>query len=333
MRNLLTALRRLAALETKAEALPELERRLAALERNAGVLPDLVRRLTGLEANAEALPDLARRLDATKSELGATSARIGALGHALDEHRRHLQVRTVMDWVAHATVHTTPLVSIVLPTRDRCAFLPRAIASVHAQTYPHWELLIVDDGSVDDTPALLAGLGTERLRTFRGRGAGACAARNIALPHARGEIIAYLDDDNLMHPGWLKAVVWGFEQRPEAEVLYGAFVVDDTARILRVDRGDLPRLYFHPYDYHAVAQANIADIGCIAHRAGLAEAHFDESLREMGDWDLFLRLTGDRPPLALPAIACFYTTDAPNRLTNGPTHEVDGATVRAKNRR
>jgi len=78
---------------------------------------------------------------------------------------------------------------------------------------------------------------------------------------------------------------------------------------------------------------NIADIGCIAHRAGLPEARFDESLREMGDWDLFLRLTRDAPPLALPAIACYYTTDAPNRLSSGPTFQADLAAVRSKNKR
>jgi hypothetical protein len=65
----------------------------------------------------------------------------------------------------------------------------------------------------------------------------------------------------------------------------------------------------------------------------LSEARFDESLREMGDWDLFLRLTREAPPLALPAVACFYTTDAPNRLSNGPTFEADQATVRSKNKR
>jgi len=276
-------------------------------------------RLAELERGVAALP--------------ALTGRIGVLEQLVDEHRRQLQVRTVMDWVEHATVRTTPLVSVVLPTRDRCALLPRAIASVNCQTYPNWELLIVDDGSVDDTPALLAGISDKRLRTFRAEGAGVCAARNVALAHARGELIAYLDDDNIMHPAWLKAVVWAFEQRPEVEVLYGAFVVDDTARIDQRGHGDLPRLYFPPYDHHAVADANIADIGCIAHRAGLPEASFDESLREMGDWDLLLRLTREVPPLALPAIACFYTTDAPNRLSNGPTFEADLAAVRAKNRR
>src|SRR6266480_804013 len=279
------------------------------------------------------MAELERRVAVVENRQSATPLSSGVLEQMVDEHRRQLQVRTVMDWVEHAAVRTTPLVSVVLPTRDRRALLPRAIASVRCQTYPNWELLIVDDGSVDDTPALLAGISDKRLRTFRAEGAGVCAARNIALAHARGELIAYLDDDNIMHPAWLKAVVWAFEQRPEAHALYGAFVVDDTARINQRGRGDLPRLYFYAYDHHAVAEANIADIGCIAHRAGLAEARFDESLREMGDWDLFLRLTREMQPLALPAIACFYTTDAPNRLSNGPTFEADLAAVRTKNRR
>jgi hypothetical protein len=110
-------------------------------------------------------------------------------------------------------------------------------------------------------------------------------------------------------------------------------VVDDSARLSRRGSGELPQTYFFPYDHHAVAVNNIADISCIAHRANLPEARFDESLREMGDWDLFLRLTRHAPPLALPAIACFYTTDAPNRLSNGPTFDADLATVRSKNRR
>ena len=53
----------------------------------------------------------------------------------------------------------------------------------------------------------------------------------------------------------------------------------------------------------------------------------------MGDWDLLLRLTRTTAPLELPAIACFYTTDAPGRLSHGPTYAADFAAVRAKNRR
>ena len=238
-----------------------------------------------------------------------------------------------MEWIAHVEVEARPLVSVVLPTRDRCSYLARAVESVMAQSYPAWELVVVDDASLDGTPAFLAGLEDGRVRRFRGSGAGVCAARNVALREARGSLVAYLDDDNVMHPEWLKSVVWGFEQRPAADGLYGAVLVDDALRVNGRGSGALPLLYFGAYDYHALALSNLADIGCIAHRAGLPEARFDETLREMGDWDLLLRLTRDAPPLALPAIACLYTTDAPNRLSHGPTYAADAAAVRAKNRR
>ena len=286
-----------------------------------------------LSPRVAALESAVARLAADVHRAGDAAARLAALESTVAEHGRQLHVRAVMDWIEQATLRTAPLVSVVLPTRDRRDLLARAIESVQKQSYPNWELLIVDDGSVDGTAEFLAGLAGERVRCFRHYGAGACGARNVALAQVRGDLVAYLDDDNMMHPAWLKSVVWGFEQRPEASVLYGAYVVDDAFRINRKKTGDLPRLFFLSYDHHAVARRNIADMGCIAHRAGMPEARFDESLREMGDWDLFLRLTRAAPPLALPAIACFYTTDAPNRLSHGPTFAADVAAVRAKNRR
>jgi glycosyltransferase involved in cell wall biosynthesis len=255
------------------------------------------------------------------------------LDKTLDDATSRLQVLTVMDWITRVKLDREPLISVVLPTRDRRPRLERAIKSVILQTYSNWELLIVDDASVDDTAQYLRELDSPKISFFSGEGRGVCAARNIGLGNAHGSLIAYLDDDNVMHPAWLKSVVWAFEQHPDKSTLYGGFVVDDSARILRPDGGDLPRFYFFPYDHKAVALNNIADMGSIAHRAGLSEARFDETLREMGDWDLFLRLTREQEPLALPAVACYYTTDAPNRLSGGPTHDTDLVTVRSKNAR
>jgi glycosyltransferase involved in cell wall biosynthesis len=286
-----------------------------------------------LSPRVAALESAVASLAAEKRRADDSAAQLAALERTVADHGRQLHVRAVMDWIERATLTSGPLVSVVLPTRDRRELLPRAIDSVQQQSYGNWELLIVDDGSVDSTAEFLAGLAGERVRCFRHHGAGACAARNVALAQARGDLIAYLDDDNMMHPGWLKAVVWGFEQRPDANVLYGGYVVDDAWRINRKRSGDLPRLFFLPYDHHQVAHRSVADIGSIAHRAGLPEARFDESLREMGDWDLLLRLTRTAPPLELPAIACFYTTDAPHRLSHGPTFAADKAAVRAKNPR
>src|SRR4051794_3828070 len=135
--------------------------------------------------------------------------KIHALDGSLEQHRKHVEVQTFMDWIDHATLRTAPLISVVLPTRDRRQLLARAVGSVVRQSYQSWELLIVDDGSVDDTPAHLTQLADGRVRSFSGRGAGVCAARNVALSQARGDLVAYLDDDNIMHPNWLKSVTWG----------------------------------------------------------------------------------------------------------------------------
>jgi hypothetical protein len=278
-------------------------------------------------------PGLRQRAYATITALRRNRKSLRALKRRSDEHGRHLQVLTTMEWIRHASLRETPLISVVLPTRNRAALLQRAIASVCAQSFANWELLIVDDASLDGTPALLTTVADKRIRALRCGGAGVCAARNVALAAARGAFVAYLDDDNVMHPDWLKSVVWAFEQYPATDVLYGAFIVDDKARLAGHGRGQLPQLYFHRYDYRSAARHNVADMGCIAHRAGLPEARFEESLREMGDWDLFLRLTRRSEPLALPAVACFYYTDAADRLTGGPTFHADAASVRARNRR
>jgi hypothetical protein len=298
------------------------EPRLAAVSR----VRILLDRLRGTHRVAA----LERRL--TEAE-PALEARLAALEVRLAEQERLQQVRAVMDWVERVTLAETPLISVVLPSRDRAPLLARAIASVAAQSYGGWELLVVDDARRDGTAALLAEAAEPRLKALRGEGKGACAARNLALAAAAGAIIAYLDDDNMMHPQWLKAVAWAFAARPEIDVLYGAFLVDDPDRIMGAGAGALPRLYFHPYDHRAAARDNVADMGCIAHRAGLPGARFDEGLREMGDWELLLRLTRDKAPLPLPVLACFYTTDAPNRLSNGPTHAADLALVRERHRR
>src|SRR6202040_3430815 len=94
-------------------------------------------------------------------------------------------------------------------------------------------------------------------------------------------------------------------------------LIDDVSRINGGEPGALPRLFFRPYDRATLLEENLADVGALAHRAGLPEARFDERLSAYGDWDLLIRLTEDAAPLALPVIACYYTTDAPDRLLTG----------------
>lgn len=248
----------------------------------------------------------------------------------LQELERAHSVHVFTEWMGQVGLTVAPRISVIMPTRNRATILPRAVASVQAQHYRDWELIVVDDDSQDSTPQVLAGLRDPRMRSLRVPHGGCCAARNAALDVATGELIAYLDDDNVMHPLWLKSLAWAFTQRPEVDVAYGAFVVDDADRVNRQSSGSLPRLAFHPFDRERLMHSNVADMSAIAHRAGLPAARFDESLVEMGDWDLLRALTQDADPLVLPALACFYFTDAPDRLSGGPTHRADYDTVRGK---
>ena len=294
-------------------------------------------------------PRLARRLH-TAWTLWRRGGAAAVTGHAaawlrsrlgVDELHQRVEAMspavstwTITNWIEQATLDPTPLISVVLPTHDRAALLPRAVASVRAQQYTAWEIVVVDDASTDDTPAVVEGLqaelGPDRLRSIRIPPGGVCAARNHALAAAKGSLIAYLDDDNMMHPLWLKAVAWAFAQRPDIDVVYGGIIVDDLLRVNRRDSGMLPSYHLYQFDRDRLASSNLADMGAIAHRRGLAEARFDETLREMGDWDLLVRLTRDKAPLVLPAIACFYHTDSPNRLSGGPTARADALRVRTK---
>lgn len=273
----------------------------------------------------------------SEARIGSISSRIDPIGQAHDEiagtlawTENMLAIESFGRFIRYAQLTTGPLVSVVLPTYNRPDRLRRAVDSVVRQRYGRWELLVVDDGGAADSRSVVDAVNDDRISWMRIEHRGACAARNTALGAATGDIIAYLDDDNVMDSDWLHSVVWAFEQRPDVDVLYGAFVIDDVLRVGGEAAGALPRAFLRSWSREALRHGNLADMGAIAHRSGLEQARFDESLQAMGDWELLLRLTEESDPLVLPAIACYYLTDDPERLTLGPTSAADQATVMAR---
>jgi predicted AlkP superfamily phosphohydrolase/phosphomutase len=294
----------------------------------------LERLVTRMAAEQRSTRHLADHLDVRTQQLdhraNVVAAAVEAQDARLGDLEREAAVRTVTDWVRAAEVAESATVSVVVPTRDRSSVLPRAIESVLSQTYHRVELVVVDDGSTDDTADVLAKFDDARVRVLRTAGVGVCAARNLGLAAATGEYVVYLDDDNIMTPWWCKAVVWAFEQRRDVDVLYGARLIDDVTRARREHDGSLPSMQFEPYDFERLTEHNFADMNVLAHRAGLAEAHFDETISSYGDWDLFWRLTRHAPPLELPVLACHYSTQADHRLSVHPNDERDRNALRAK---
>jgi glycosyltransferase involved in cell wall biosynthesis len=273
---------------------------------------------TDLERFQSSTADLTRRIDWLGMRADALEEREEWHVAALENLRNAIAIEAVTRWIRHASLATHPLVSVVTPTKDRPRQLERALRSVVSHCYRNWELL-VDDGGANDSRSVAEAIGDRRIRWSRSPSPGESAGRNHALEAATGELIAYLDDDNVMDPEWLYAVAWAFEQRPDVDVLYGAHIVDDYLRASGESSGAMPSTHLNQWSRERLRQCNLTDMSAIAHRARLPEARFDEAVKVAPDWDLLLRLTADNDPLMLPVIACYYTSDAPNRISAGST--------------
>lgn len=120
------------------------------------------------------------------------------------------------------------LVSVIIPTRNRARYLPLALDSVYAQTYPHFEILLIDDNSTDNT-ASIAQQYDNRLRYLKQPSQqGVSAARNRGIAEAKGTLVAFLDDDDLFEPCKLEQQVEYMRQHPQTEWLACGFTMVDA---------------------------------------------------------------------------------------------------------
>ncbi len=124
-----------------------------------------------------------------------------------------------------------PFVTVVMPVFNVERYLAVAIRSVLKQTYRHFELLIVDDGSTDNSFAIAEGFRDARIKIIRQENRGLAGARNTGIRHARGQIIAFLDSDDAWAPNKLAAHVEHLRQKPGVGVSYaGSRLIDDHGR-------------------------------------------------------------------------------------------------------
>ena len=107
-----------------------------------------------------------------------------------------------------------PLVSCIVPTYNGAAYLAEALDSIFAQTYPHLEVVIADDGSTDATLAIAARYGS-RIRVVRQPNAGPASARNLGVATSAGAFLAFLDQDDIWHPEKIVRQMGRFEVRRE----------------------------------------------------------------------------------------------------------------------
>ncbi|MFL5538318.1 MAG: glycosyltransferase family 2 protein [Longimicrobiaceae bacterium] len=197
----------------------------------------------------------------------------------------------------------TPLVTVVIPTHDRLPLLAEAIDSVLAQTYPRWELVVVDDGSTDGTAEWVRSLGEARIRLVElGRCGHVGRLRNAGVRAGSGELVAFLDSDDAWLPGKLEAQVAAL-RATGARWCYGRYeVMDAEGRPTPRRAGEFRALS------GAIARDLLADradvfIGTLLVERSLYDEaggfSEDPRMRRREDWELHVRLAMRADALAL----------------------------------
>lgn len=182
-------------------------------------------------------------------------------------------------------------ISVIIPTYNYARFLREAIDSALAQTCSALEVIVVDDGSTDDTPRILAGYG-DRIRSIRQDNQGVSAARNTGIAAARGEYLAFLDSDDVWKPRKLERDIARFGADPELGLVHcGAETFDNSGKTIAVFLNgmegwvarDLLRL-----DRQVIAAPGSGTM--VPKRVAEEIGGFDTRLQPSEDWDFCYRV-------------------------------------------
>lgn len=186
-----------------------------------------------------------------------------------------------------------PRVTVIIPTYNRAWCLAQAVDSVLAQTFRDFELVVVDDGSRDETRSVLKAYGS-RIRVLDQANRGVSAARNLGIRAARGDLLALLDADDLWQPEKLARQVAFFDRRPGAlicqteEIWIRRGVRVNPRRRHRKASGDI---------FEASLALCLVSPSAVMLRRGLLDTVglFDERLPACEDYDLWLRVSARHP--------------------------------------
>lgn len=190
-----------------------------------------------------------------------------------------------------------PTVSVIIPTYNSAALVTAAVESALAQTLQPSEVIVIDDGSTDDTRQRLS---NHRVRYLHQPNQGVAAARNLGLREASGDLIAFLDADDVWHPRKLELQIAAIEANPDV-LLLGTSVFDwPVERFANIDQAGVVT----PTPWCKLAIKNrLVTSSVVLRRSALAQAgEFDTALQGPEDHDLWLRIaeTGVVATLNLP---------------------------------
>jgi glycosyltransferase involved in cell wall biosynthesis len=207
-----------------------------------------------------------------------------------------------------------PLVSIIMPMRDRAHVVGEAIDSVLAQTYQNLELIVIDDSSLDESVDIVRSFSDQRIHLIGSmQWIGVSAARNRGLKAAKGDIIAYLDSDNTWFPDYLATMLGAFQAIPDADALY-------CGQYLYQNHDSKPfAVRFGCYNPTLLQNRNYIDLNCFLHRRSVIKTiggGFCEHMKRLVDWELILRISKFGKIYSIPVIKSnYYKNKVDNTIT------------------
>lgn len=209
-------------------------------------------------------------------------------------------------------------ISVIIPTYNYARYLPATLDSVFRQTFTDLEVIVVDDGSTDNTKDILQPyIHDERIRYIYQENRGLSAARNTGIRSSQSPFITFLDSDDLFTPRKLEVLRQEFERHPEAGLVYGNHVLWTGQHLYRQPRFPhgqapsgwiLPQLFTHPV---MSVPAVLVRRECFD-RAGF----FDESLTAVEDWDMWMRIAVLYPMYYVNDVVTYVRVHANSMSTN-----------------
>lgn len=187
-----------------------------------------------------------------------------------------------------------PDISIVIPTYNHAKLLPKAVKSVLEQTHQNWELILIDDGSTDNTKDVVSQFKDPRITYVHQKNAGVAAAMNSGFEKATSELCAWLDADNYYNTDTFKKVLGVKATNPETDVIYGNVAVVSNSNVLNI---------YKPPQELSLKKALKYTTGAIPVQPGVffkrqlfQKVHgFNTKYRIAGDFDFWLKVLALKP--------------------------------------
>ncbi len=209
-----------------------------------------------------------------------------------------------------------PLVSVVIPVYNGEKKIQETIDSILNQTFSDFEIVVINDGSIDSTIEIIEKVSDSRLRLFSYSNTGLAASRNRGLAQASGEFISFIDADDLWTADKLEAQLRALREYPQAAVAYSwTDYINESSQFLHSGR----RITATGDVYEKLLVMNFLENGSnplIRRQALTAVGGFDESLPAAEDWDLWLRLAARYQFVAVQSAQVLYRVSANSMSTN-----------------